>query len=244
MTPDPSTAAPDLDGRIAAVDWDGVRASLDERGFAPLGPLLTPEESEELAAAYDRPDGFRSRVVMARHGFGSGEYKYFAAPLPPLVQALREGLYPNLADVAREWAPHLGLPTDVPSDLDGFLATCARNGQTKPTPLLLRYGPTDYNCLHQDLYGDVVFPLQVTVQLSRPGVDFTGGHFLLVEQRPRMQSRGEVVDLAQGEAVVFATRQRPAKGRKGRHRTLLRHGVTTVRSGRRTTLGIIFHDAA
>lgn len=228
---------------VDAVDWAAVHAQLAERGFATTGRVLDPAACEELAARYDDDAAFRSTVVMARHGFGQGEYRYFAYPLPPVVAELRAAFYARLAPVAREWAPHLGLPGDVPDDLDGFTERCARNGQARPTPLLLRYGPGDFNRLHQDVYGEVVFPLQVTVLLSRPGVDFTGGHFLLAEQRPRTQTRGEVVPLCHGDGVVFATRAWPARGPRGHHRAVLRHGVSTVAGGRRVTLGLIFHDA-
>jgi uncharacterized protein len=229
---------------VDALDWDAATAQLLERGFATVGRVLEPEQCEELAATYDDPTAFRSTVVMARHGFGSGEYRYFDHPLPPLVAELRSSFYARLAPVARAWAPHLGLPDDVPDDLEAFTEVCASHGQTRPTPLLLRYGPGDYNKLHQDVYGEMVFPLQVTILLSDPGEEFSGGHFLLVEQRPRSQSRGEVVPLARGEGVVFATRAWPAKGRRGHHRAVLRHGVSTVTGGRRVTLGLIFHDAA
>lgn len=226
------------------LDWGAITAGLSERGFATMGRVLDADQCAELAARYDEPGGFRSTVVMARHGFGRGEYRYFDRPLPPLVAGLRASLYRRLVPVARSWAPHLGLAADLPDDLDEFSAVCAANGQARPTPLLLRYGPGDYNRLHQDVYGDVVFPVQVTVLLSRPGRDFEGGEFLLVEQRPRSQSRGEVVPLGHGDGVVFATRAWPAPGARGRYRAVLRHGVSTVRSGRRTTLGVIFHDAA
>jgi uncharacterized protein len=229
---------------VDELDWEAIAAGLSQRGFATMGRVLDEHECDELAACYDEPGGFRSTVVMARHGFGSGEYRYFDRPLPALVAGLRASLYRRLVPVAREWAPHLGLPVDLPDDLDEFTAVCAHNGQSRPTPLLLRYGPGDYNRLHQDVYGDVGFPLQVTVLLSRPGRDFDGGEFLLVEQKPRSQSRGEVVPLGLGDGVVFATRAWPAPGARGRYRAVLRHGVSTVRNGHRTTLGVIFHDAA
>lgn len=229
---------------VDTVDWAAVRAQLAERGFATTGQVLEPAACEELAARYDDDAAFRNTVVMARHGFGSGEYRYFAYPLPPLVAELRAAFYARLAPVAREWGPHLGLPGDLPDGLDEYTELCARKGQARPTPLLLRYGPGDFNRLHQDVYGEMVFPLQVTILLSRPGVDFTGGHFLLAEQRPRTQTRGEVVPLGQGDGVVFATRAWPAPGPRGHHRAVLRHGVSTVTGGRRVTLGLIFHDAA
>lgn len=229
---------------VDGLDWDAVTGELSERGYATVGRVLDGGQCEELAERYDDDGAFRSTVVMARHGFGSGEYRYFDRPLPALVADLRAAFYRRLAPVAREWAPHLGTVADVPDDIDDFADVCASHGQHRPTPLLLRYGPGDYNKLHQDVYGSVVFPLQVTILLSRPGEDFSGGHFLLVEQRPRSQSRGEVVPLAQGEGVVFATRTWPARGRRGHHRVVLRHGVSTVTAGRRVTLGLIFHDAA
>lgn len=228
-----------LDG----VDWDAAAAALDTAGCAGLGPLLTPGECGALAAEYDG-DAFRSAVVMARHGFGRGEYKYFAYPLPPAVAALRAGLYARLAPVANRWHEAMGLTVRFPADHAAFLARCHDAGQTRPTPLLLRYGAGDYNCLHQDLYGEHVFPLQVVVLLSEPGRDFTGGEFVLTEQRPRMQSRAEVAPLRQGEAVAFAVHQRPVAGRRGTYRVTMRHGVSRVRTGQRHTLGVIFHDAA
>lgn len=226
-------------GRAGSVD----PRALDERGFATLPGLLAPAECRALAALYDDDAPFRSRVVMQRHGFGSGEYRYFAYPLPPLVEALRVDLYARLAPVANAWCERLGAPADFPATLAEQLARCHGAGQTRPTPLLLRYGSGDYNRLHQDLYGPLVFPLQVTVLLSEPGTDFEGGEFLLVEQRPRMQSLGEVVPLRQGDAVVFAVNERPAAGARGFHRVRMRHGVSTLRAGRRFALGMIFHDA-
>jgi hypothetical protein len=244
-TPRQHRAAPadDLDQRIAALDWAGLGASLDAHGYATTGPLLDPATCAALAALYEAEGGFRSTVVMQRHGFGRGEYKYFARPLPPVVARLREALYPPLAAVANRWRAALGQEAPFPPTLAAFLAQCHDAGQTRPTPLLLRYGPDDYNCLHQDLYGALVFPIQLTILLSDPA-DFAGGEFMLVEQRPRMQSKGEVVPLAQGEAVLFAVNQRPVKGTRGIYRVAQRHGVSRVRSGRRYTLGVIFHDAA
>jgi len=227
----------------AQPDWPAIARSLDGFGYAKTGPLLDGSACEDLMASYDR-DIFRSRVIMQRHGFGQGEYKYFAAPLPDAVARLREGLYPPLAAIANAWVPALGLPTLFPDRLADLQALCARHGQRKPTPLLLRYQAGDYNCLHQDLYGEVVFPLQLTIALSRPGRDYEGGEFVLVEQRPRLQSRAEVVRIEQGEAVIFATRQRPVQGSRGTYRVNLRHGVSRVTRGLRFTLGIIFHDAA
>jgi hypothetical protein len=235
--------APDLAARLAAVDWEGVAARLDGEGCAVLDALLSPEDCRALAALYDREERFRSRIVMARHGFGKGEYKYFAAPLPPLVSALRTALYPPLAAIANRWNAAMGVDVRYPDEHGAFLARCHRAGQAKPTPLLLRYGAGDYNCLHQDLYGEHVFPLQVAFLLAAPGRDFEGGEFVLAEQRPRMQSRAEVVPLGQGDGVVFPVNHRPVQGTRGVYRVTLRHGVSRVRSGHRMTLGVIFHDA-
>ncbi|MFZ4410799.1 MAG: 2OG-Fe(II) oxygenase, partial [Paracraurococcus sp.] len=218
-----------IESRIAALDWARIAAELDAFGAAATGPLLTPADCAALAALYPAGAGFRSRVVMARHGFGRGEYKYFADPLPPLVAGLRAGLYPRLAPVANAWNAAMGLPRRFPPGLDAFTAECHAAGQAKPTPLLLRYGPGDYNCLHQDLYGEMVFPLQGALLLSEPGRDFQGGEFVLTEQRPRMQSRAEVVPLRQGEAVVFAVHNRPVQGGRGTYRVNLRHGVSRIR---------------
>jgi len=229
---------------IQAIDWPAVIAGLDSRGCAVLPRLLPPGSCSDVADLYPDDGRFRSRVVMSRHGFGRGEYKYFAYPLPPLIAGLRTALYPHLAPVANEWSRRLGADERYPPTLEAFLERCHAAGQVKPTPLLLRYGPEDYNCLHQDLYGEWVFPLQLTVLLSEPGRDFTGGEFALTEQRPRMQSRVEVVPLERGDAVVFAAHHRPVRGIRGEYRVNLRHGVSRVRSGRRCTLGIIFHDAA
>jgi len=241
FAPDATTA--DIDTRVAAVDWQRVVAELDARGNARLPSLLAPDECMLLAAGYDDDARYRSRVVMARYGFGRGEYKYYAYPLPSLVQDLRGALYARLAPVANRWARALGLDTRYPDVHAEFLARCHAAGQRRPTPLLLRYDVDDYNCLHQDLYGEHVFPLQVAVLLSQPGRDFSGGEFVLAEQRPRMQSRPEVVPLQQGDAVVFAVHQRPVQGTRGIYRVQLRHGVSRLRSGRRHTLGVIFHDA-
>ncbi len=232
-----------IEDRLARLDWRAIEASLWQRGYAKIDPVLTAEECETLAGLYGKDDLFRSRVDMRRFRFGEGEYKYFASPLPPLVHALREHTYPRLAPIANAWAMALGQPETFPLSHDTMLELCRRNGQTKPTPLLLRYGEGDYNCLHQDLYGTVAFPLQLTAFLSRPDVDFSGGEFLLVEQRPRAQSRGEALAPKQGELVIFATRHRPVQGGRGYYRVTMRHGVSTVRSGSRVTLGVIFHDA-
>ncbi|MBN9686539.1 2OG-Fe(II) oxygenase [Corallococcus sp. NCSPR001] len=229
---------------MGAVDWEVTSRELDARGCAVLGALLTADECEALALLYDVEDAFRSRVVMARHGFGRGEYKYFDHPLPEVVTDLRTALYPCLAPIANRWNTAMGLDVRFPDAHADFLARCHEAGQMRPTPLLLRYGTDDYNCLHQDLYGEHVFPLQVAILLSDPGKDFTGGEFVLTEQRPRVQSRAEVVPLRQGDAVVFAVHHRPVQGTRGTYRVNLRHGVSRVRSGMRHTVGIIFHDAA
>jgi len=230
--------------QFQTLDWSAIATELDSRGCAVLPSLLAPAVCRELADLYADDSRFRGRVVMGRHGFGRGEYKYFAYPLPPLVAELRTALYPHLAPIANTWSRRLGEDRRYPTQLEAFLKHCHAAGQVKPTPLLLQYGPEDYNCLHQDLYGEWVFPLQLTVLLSRPGPDFTGGEFLLTEHRPRMQSRAEVVPLEQGDAVVFAVHHRPVHGTRGDYRVNLRHGVSRVRSGRRQTLGVIFHDAA
>jgi hypothetical protein len=219
-------------------------ASLDERGWALLPGLMSAARCRQVASGYDDAAQFRSRVVMARHGFGRGEYQYFADPLPELIRELRSHLYAALAPVANRWNEALGKQQRFPAAHSDFLAQCHAAGQTRPTPLLLRYGAGDYNCLHQDLYGEQVFPLQATVLLSRPGLDFTGGEFVLTEQRPRRQSRVEAVPLNQGDAVVFAVNERPVTGARGSYRLKMRHGVSRIRGGQRHTLGIIMHDAA
>jgi hypothetical protein len=229
--------------RVAALDWDQVGADLDAQGCAVLPNLLSRAECEALAALYDDDAKFRSRIVMGRHGFGRGEYKYFAYPLPEPIASLRPVLYPPLSRVANRWNEAMGIATRYPDDHAAFLKRCHDAGQTRPTPLLLRYEAGDYNCLHQDLYGEHVFPLQVAVLLSQPGDDFTGGEFVLTAQRPRMQSRAEVVPLRQGDAVAFAVHHRPVQGTRGVYRVNLRHGVSRLRSGRRHTVGVIFHDA-
>ncbi|TWB64128.1 hypothetical protein FBZ92_10121 [Nitrospirillum viridazoti] len=228
---------------IDAYDWQTISGELDAYGFAVLPGLLSPQACGELSSLYARDQGFRSRVIMGRHGFGMGEYKYWAYPLPPLVQALRTGLYPRLASLANRWNQRLGENVRYPDSHADFLALCHQGGQVRPTPLLLRYGQGDYNCLHQDLYGERVFPVQVAVLLSEPGRDFTGGEFVITEQRPRMQSRADVVPLRQGDGVVFAVHHRPVSGTRGTYRVNLRHGVSRLRSGERHALGIIFHDA-
>ena len=230
--------------RLDALDWAEISASLDARGWAKTPPLLTPHECAGLAALWPEDARFRKRIDMASHAFGEGAYGYFAMPLPPLVRELRTAAYRPLAGVANRWAEQLGREERFPSSLAAFLKHCHARGQTRPTPLLLRYDAGGYNCLHRDLYGDIVFPLQLTCFLSRRGVDYDGGDFLLVEQRPRAQSRGEVIPGEQGEIVIFAVRDRPARGKRGYYRAALRHGVATLRRGERFALGIIFHDAA
>jgi len=220
-----------------------LSADLNTQGWAVCPNLLTAAESEAAANLYDQNALFRSRIDMARHGFGRGEYRYFAYPLPPLVQGLRTALYPRLAPIANDWYRRMGLDGHFPADHADFIDRCHGAGQRRPTPLLLRYGAGDYNCLHQDLYGQHVFPLQIAILLSEPGADFEGGEFVLTEQRPRMQSRVAVVPLARGDAVVFAVNSRPVAGSRGDYRVTLRHGVSPLRAGRRQTLGIIFHDA-
>jgi hypothetical protein len=233
-----------LDERIERVDWRRIEEQLDARGHATPGALLTTEECRTIAGMYGEAARFRSRIVMRRHTFGEGEYQYFARPLPEIVAELRRLVYPRLVPIANRWQEALGLGSRYPGDLDGFLRTCHDAGQTRPTPLLLKYGPGDYNRLHQDLYGELHFPLQMAILLSVPGHDFAGGEFVLTEQQPRAQSRVEVVPLAQGEAVIFAVNFRPARGTRGFYRLAMRHGVSRIRAGERYTLGIIFHDAA
>ena len=229
--------------RVAAFDWQAVAGDLDAGGCAVLPNLLAPDECAALAALYADEGHFRSHVIMARHGFGKGEYRYFRYPLPDPIADMRTALYARLAPIANEWNARMGLAERYPPDHAAFLRQCHEAGQARPTPLLLQYGPGDFNCLHQDLYGALAFPIQVAILLSQPDEDFTGGEFVLTEQRPRMQSRVEVVPLRRGDAVAFAVHNRPVRGTKGAYRVNLRHGVSRVRSGRRHTLGIIFHDA-
>lgn len=230
--------------RFDAWNWQELTASLDRRGYAVTPPVLSPKECSQLIALYEEPEPWRKTVDMARHRFGSGEYKYFSYPLPPVVAELRQAFYPHLADVANDWYEKLRLPERFPDRLDDFLRRCHQAGQTRPTPLMLRYGAGDYNCLHQDLYGEEAFPLQAVIVLSRLGEDYTGGEFLLVENLPRAQSRGTAITLQQGQALLWPTRYRPGSGSRGFYRIAVRHGVSEIRSGRRLTLGIIFHDAA
>jgi len=242
-TQSPPSAASTAETRVVAYDWASVAADLDAYGCAVLPKLLSPQESRAVAALYPEESHFRSHIHMARHGFGRGEYRYFKYPLPNLLGGLRTALYPQLADVANGWNGRMGLDERYPDDHASFLKRCHEAGQTRPTPLLLQYVAGDFNCLHQDLYGELAFPIQVAILLSQPGSDFVGGEFVLTEQRPRMQSRAEVVPLAQGDAVIFAVHNRPVHGSKGNYRVNLRHGVSRVRSGMRHTVGIIFHDA-
>ncbi len=238
-TASPSTIA----ARVAAIDWERATSDLDAQGCAVLKGLLSAEECRALAALYPEDGHFRSRVVMGRHGFGRGEYKYFSYPLPDLIAQMRPALYAPLHGIANRWNEAMGIDIRYPEGHDAFLKRCHAAGQVRPTPLLLQYGSGDYNCLHQDLYGEHVFPLQVAILLSEPGRDFSGGEFVLTEQRPRMQSRAEVVPLLQGDAVAFAVHVRPVAGTRGFYRVNLRHGVSRIRSGHRHTVAVIFHDA-
>jgi uncharacterized protein len=227
---------------LAGLDWDQLGRRLDEQGIATTPPLLSAEQCAQVSDMFEEDERFRSTVVMARHAYGEGRYRYFAEPLPPLVQTLRRELYPPLARIANEWAGRLD-ERRFPESLDELLAECAAVGQHRPTPLVLRYGPTGYNCLHQDVYGELTFPLQLAIMLSRPDEDFTGGESVFVEQRPRQQSRPMVIRPGQGQAVLFPVRHRPRLGSRGYHRVQLRHGVSAVHSGQRDVLGIIFHNA-
>ena len=238
-----SIAAENAISRVSALDWNRVSQNLDNYGNATLEHILDPDDSKALAELYRHNDLFRSRVVMGQHGFGRGEYKYFSYPLPDIVEKLRTSLYWRLAPVANRWNTAMGVEVRYPKTHAEFIARCHHAGQAKPTPLLLQYGEGDYNCLHQDLYGEHVFPIQVAILLSDPMMDFTGGEFVLTEQRPRMQSRPEVIPLRQGDAVAFAVHHRPVEGTRSVYRVNLRHGVSRLRSGHRHTLGIIFHDA-
>ena len=232
-----------INERLDAIEWDRIARHLNDQGWATTGPLLDRAECDALIERYERDNFFRSTVAMARHGFGRGEYRYFAYPLPDLIGALRTGLYRRLVSVANDWRQRLATGDALPDEHSDFLERCHSAGQVRPTPLLLRYSPGDYNCLHQDLYGDLAFPLQVALLLTDPD-DFEGGEFVLTEQRPRMQSRVQVVPLAAGEAVIFAVNHRPVSGARGSYRVTMRHGVSPLRSGSRHTLGVIFHDAS
>ncbi len=238
----PSLPGP-LTEKVNALDWSRVTRELDGQGSAVLEGLLSSQDCRALVSLYPEDSMFRSRIVMARHGFGKGEYKYFSYPLPPVINSLRSALYEHLVPLANQWNSTMGMEVRYPEQHAAFIQRCHDAGQQKPTPLLLQYGEGDYNCLHQDLYGEHVFPIQVAVLLSEPGRDFTGGEFVLTEQRPRMQSRSEVVPLRQGDAVAFAVHHRPVQGTRGSYRVNMRHGVSRLRSGHRHTLGVIFHDA-
>ncbi len=233
----------DIENRVAALEWTSIASGLDTAGYATIPAMIDDAECAALAAMYDQRERFRSRVVMERFRYGVGEYKYFAAPLPPIVAALRAAIYARLAPIANRWADLMHTGVTYPAELERFLDECNRAGQTKPTPLMLRYGASGYNCLHQDVYGAVAFPLQMTILLSRPGADFSGGEFLLVENRPRAQSRGEAIVLGQGDTIVFPNSARPVAGARGHYRLAVRHGVSRIRSGLRMSLGVIFHDA-
>jgi uncharacterized protein len=242
LTARPVTSV-DINTRVEAIDWASASTHLDGYGWTMLKTLLTADECESIARLYKDDRRFRSRVVMASHGFGQGEYKYFAYPLPDIVTELRMALYPRLAPIANRWNESMRADVRFPGELADFIRRCHKAGQTRPTPLLLQYGAGDFNALHQDVYGEHMFPLQTTILLSEPEKDFTGGEFVLTEQRPRMQSRAEVVPLRRGDAVVFAVRDRPVQGTRGTYRVRMRHGVSRLRSGHRHTLGVIFHDA-
>ncbi len=237
-------SAPGQADRTGAVDWAQTSTDLDAQGWAVLPKLLSAAECDAISGMYDGGEGFRSHVVMARHGFGRGEYRYFSYPLPPLIQDLRTAAYPHLAPLANRWHERMGKAVRFPEDHAAFIERCHAAGQVRPTPLLLQYGPEDYNCLHQDLYGEHVFPIQMAILLSDPGAEFEGGEFVMTEQRPRMQTRPIVVPLGKGDAVVFAVNSRPVAGVRGDYQVKLRHGVSRLRAGRRHTLGVIFHDAA
>lgn len=232
-----------IDDRVEALDWTDVSAHLDSHGWAMIEKVLTADECRAIAGLYGDDSRFRSHVVMARHGFGRGEYKYFSYPLPDIIADLRTALYTRITPIANRWNESMGTDVSYPDAHADFIKRCHKAGQTRPTPLLLQYGAGDYNCLHQDLYGEHVFPLQVAFLLSEPEKDFTGGEFVLTEQRPRMQSRAEVVPLRRGDGVIFAMHNRPVQGTRGTYRVNLRHGVSRLRSGRRHTVGVIFHDA-
>jgi len=234
----------DVENRVSSLEWGRIAEELNVYGVALTGSLLTAEECREIRASYPEDRLFRSHIVMARHGFGQGEYKYFSRPLPESVERLRRAFYPLLAPMANEWHRRMGMEARFPAAFDEFMDACHRDGQQRPTPLLLKYGPGDYNCLHQDIYGKHVFPIQLVILLSDAGTDFTGGEFVMTEQRPRMQSRAEVVPLKMGEGALFAVCDRPRQGARGDYRVKMRHGVSRIRSGERYTLGVIFHDAA
>lgn len=238
-----SKSHPSLEERIQIFRWETIYHTLDNQGFAILNSLLNPDECFQLIQVYDSEDSFRSKINMERYRFGKGEYKYFTYPLPTLVQTLRDRLYPHLSPLANRWNEALNNPFRFPNTHSGYLELCYQNGQQRPTPLLLKYKAEDYNCLHQDLYGEMVFPLQVAIALSQPNLDYTGGEFILVEQKPRAQSRAHAITLNQGDAIIFAVHHRPVQGTRGFYRVNLKHGVSTIQAGQRYCLGIIFHDA-
>jgi hypothetical protein len=236
--------APAIEDRVNAIDWTQVHGILDAQGWAIVPSLLTATEADRIAGLYDQEHLFRSQVIMARHSFGRGEYKYFGYPLPPLIESLRTTAWPHLAPIANQWHERMGKAVRFPQDHAAFLKRCHQAGQTRPTPLLLKYGPDDYNCLHRDLYGEHVFPIQIAVLLDQQGEDFEGGEFVMTEQRPRMQSRAMVLPLGKGDAAIFAVNSRPVRGTRGDYQVKLNHGVSKLHSGKRHTLGVIFHDAA
>ena len=243
--PDVGSAASSdaIQGRVANIDWMKLHADLDAQGWAVVPQLLTLAEAECIAGLYHQEQGFRSQVIMGRYGFGRGEYKYFSYPLPPLIRELRTAAYPHLAPIANQWHERMGMEVSFPNNHAAFLARCHKAGQVRPTPLLLEYGPEDYNCLHRDLYGEHVFPIQIAILLDQPGEDFIGGEFVMTEQRPRMQTRAMVLPLRKGDAAVFAVNSRPMKGVRGDYQVKLNHGVSKLYTGKRHTLGVIFHDA-
>ncbi|MEP9350813.1 2OG-Fe(II) oxygenase [Xanthobacter sp. KR7-225] len=232
-----------IEVRVGAVDWTKVHADLDAQGWAIAPKLLVQAEADHIAGLYHQEQGFRSHIIMARHGFGRGAYKYFSYPLPPLIQALRTAAYARLAPIANQWHERMGKEMRFPQGHAAFLERCSQAGQARPTPLLLEYGPQDYNCLHRDLYGELVFPMQIAILLDQPGEDFEGGEFVMTEQRPRMQSRAMVLPLQKGDAAIFAVSSRPMKGARGDYQVKMSHGVSEIRSGKRHTVGVIFHDA-
>jgi uncharacterized protein len=243
-TPEPATKAMPIEARVDTIDWAKVHADLDAQGWAIAPKLLTPVEADSISGLYHQEHGFRSHIIMSRHGFGRGEYKYFSYPLPPLVQSLRTAAYSKLAPIANAWNERLRQPVRFPADHAAFLKRCHQAGQVRPTPLLLEYAPEDYNCLHRDLYGEHVFPIQIAILLDQPGEDFEGGEFVMTEQRPRMQSRAMVLPLKKGDAAIFAVNSRPMKGTRGDYQVKLNHGVSKLYAGKRHTVGVIFHDAA
>jgi uncharacterized protein len=243
-TPEPATKAMPIEVRVDAIDWTKVHTDLDAQGWAVTPKLLSDAEADSISGLYHQEHGFRSHIIMGRHGFGRGEYKYFSYPLPPLIQSLRTAAYSRLAPIANRWSERMGQAVRFPPDHAAFLERCHRAGQVRPTPLLLAYAPEDYNCLHRDLYGEHAFPIQVAILLDQPGEDFAGGEFVMTEQRPRMQTRPMVLPLKKGDAAIFAVNSRPMKGVRGDYQVKLNHGVSKLYSGKRRTVGVIFHDAA